>query len=261
MTMIGIITNEVDIVYNILNNNICTVKENEAINMLLKYCFSKGYDDKYYIREYIIDIMEKCDRCFSRSSWYDTIDKRIDKMKKNKRMFSTEYKLNNIKSIPITKNEFKIIKDLKNKKLMKLYFVMLVYCKINKIINKIDGNWINQKYSTLFKEARLSGKKESNLLLLRQLMQLGYITPNNRIDKTSIKLNYVYDDEIEFEVKTFDYIIYDLLHHINNKVRRCEVCGKIIYQKSKKPPKYCNKCAKEKERINIKNRVKKFRNK
>lgn len=78
---------------------------------------------------------------------------------------------------------------------------------------------------------------------------------NNSVNISKI----VGNNEVELIVKDFRELGLLWLEYVGDKrIRRCEVCKKLIKQVSKKPKKYCRECAKKIKLIqtnNCKNRI------
>jgi hypothetical protein len=261
--MLGVIINEQSIIENAIENNNMGEKQSQTINLLIKYYDIQNVTDKLQIKENIIEIMKNNDKEFNRSNWDEHISNSVRKYFSNKSKFKIESKINNIDKINITKNEVYSIEVLKDKKMMKVAFILLVYAKIsNSILNKEDG-WLNQKTNDIFKEAKVTLKGNEKQKLLHELYKLGYISIGN---KTSIKINYI-DSNIESEVgivlEDFDGVIYSYLNYIGEKWKKCEDCNnkwfKLKSNNSKQ--KYCNECYKNKQLEWQKESMKKLRKK
>ena len=73
------------------------------------------------------------------------------------------------------------------------------------------------------------------------------------------------DDEVAFELKEVDYLelAYVYLSWKNNGkgYTRCTRCDRLMRQSKTKPRKYCEECAKEAERENTRERVRRYREK
>lgn len=246
--MLGVIVNESEILKNILENNNIGDKPMVAINLLVKYHYLKGERDKDIICENIIKTMQKCDCEFRRSKWEDTIRKAIKTFLNNIKKYSTDVKFIDIESVIVTKDELSSIEKLGSKKLKKISFILLVYAKISNIIlNRKDG-WINQSISNIFKEAKVTAKGKDKPLLLHELLKVGYITTSSKVDKTSLKINYLNEEsEVGLIVDDFDGVIYKYLNYAGEKWKRCECCNDWIKGNKKNNNKFCNKCKKAKK--------------
>lgn len=246
--MLGVINSELDIINDIINKNTYGVKTYDAILMLIKYMYVNGERDKLNIKETIIQLLSQCDKDFSRTEWNEHISKAIDNTFNSVIKYNKELKINDIKKIQITKKEINTIDSIEDKKIRKIAFIILLYAKINNIVNNSNG-WINQSYTNIFKESSVSGNRTEKLKMLHILYSNELISMNMKSSKTSIKINYIDLDEnseVAFYVTDFEYPIYQYLIYEGYNYKKCEVCGKYFKQTSNtKPKKYCNKCAKD----------------
>lgn len=250
--MLGLILDEEKIVNGVLNGKLEIDNESKIVNLLIKYYDSKveGTDNissKLKIKELILDTMSKCDNLFTRPKWNDYITKQINKYYKNKEKYNNDSKLFKIDKIEIYKEELEMIDSIDDKKLKKLAFVLLVYCKINKKINNLDSNWINISLSNIFKESKITGRYEDKVLLLHNLEKLGFINNNYDGKKVSIEINYIKNNGVvEFEITNFDGVIYKYLNYIGEHWKQCCECRRWVKLKTPNSnQKYCSKCYKK----------------
>lgn len=246
--MVGVILDEKKLVKDALEKGIIDKKPMITIGLLIKYYHIEGMDKKQ-INNQIIDFMKKYYKDFSINKWYKKINSAIDKFHKNANKYKSNSKLIEIESISITKGELENIEALENLKLEKIAFIMLVYAKISNIIMNNNEGWINKSCATICKEAKVSVKKgEKKEMLFNQLYNKQYILQRKNNSKTSIKVNYQYEDsDEEIIIDNFDEVIYYYLIFKGGKYKKCEICGKYIKVRSSKDnsKKYCNNCARE----------------
>ena len=263
--MLGVTLNETEIIDGILNKKVFKGNIYNAILLLIKHYHIGGNTDRIDVREKIISNLEECnDIEFKRVDWEDSISKSIDKLFRDIKIHKTNLKFVDIGKIAITVGEIDNINSLDNKKLRKLAFVLLVYAKISNIILDREDGWINQSYKNIFTEAKVSAKGDDKKLLLHDLYKIKYISQSYKNDSTSLKINYMdKESEVAFYIEDFDFVIYSYLNYIGENWIKCERCGKYFVKNksAKKTPKYCSVCAKNVERENVKERVKRFRNK
>ena len=249
--MLGVILNETEIVDNILNKGNYEGNIYNAILLLIKYYHIEGNTDRVDVKENIINNLEKCTNIgFRRIEWEDIISKSIDKLFRDTKIHKTNLKFVDIDKVAITINELNKINSLGNKKLKKLAFVLLVYAKISNVALDRDDGWINQSYKNIFTESKVSAKGNDKKLLLHELYKLKYISQSYKNDSTSLKINYIdneEDSEIAFYIEDFDFIIYSYLNYMGENWIRCERCKKYFAKNknAKKMPKYCKECAKK----------------
>lgn len=257
--MLGLIVNEKELCEKALLENKIEEKPMKIIRLIIKKYLSEGLS-KEEIHIKVNDFLEKVYKDkFNRSYWKKVIDGAIGTVLKY-----NNYELMNIEKVYIYDEELDIIKSLNDIKLEKLAFILLVYAKINKIINPLSDGRININLNSIFEEAKT--KKEK--ILLHRLVELKYLlTTTTTCDSTTIKINYMKNDGnigiIVDNLKDRNAITYYLEHRLGYKYKTCEVkgCGKRFKLKSLNSPQmYCNKCAKEIKKEMNKENMRKYRN-
>lgn len=264
--MLGVNLNEVEIVNKATQGEFIIDNKSEIVKLLIKNEFGKydkkdnfSYDELLSIKENILNTISKCESDFTRPKWEDYVKKQINKYSKNLERFNNiNNKLTNVKNIQIYKNELNIIRLLNNIKLEKIAFILLVYCKIGRVLRNNDSKWITQKLSDIFKEAKIIGNNESKMKMLNELCKNVYDGENEYIDcnldgrKTSIEVKYIndnLDEKVEFEINNFDGVVYEYLKYKGEKWKQCKKCSKWFQYKSNN--KYlCNKCQNTKTKEN-----------
>lgn len=242
--MRGVILKETEILKEALNG-IIDKKPMSTLRVLTKYYLGNGIT-KEEIEVELDTYMKEYYKGYKPSKWKDLINQLVKSVSNY-----NSYAMCDVDSIYVTENEWFSIISLNNKQLEKLAFILLVYCKINKIKNPDCDNKINQKLSDLLTEAGLQRTDESKLLL-NKLYNLGFISIGLSCNSTSIKLNYIEDDgKIKIIIDNFINVVsyYDEYKN-NKKYIACECCKKRIISGKTKPIKYCNKCAKKVDNIN-----------
>ena len=237
--MRGIILKETDILKDALNG-IIDKKPMTTLRILTKYYLGKGYTNED-VEIKIDKYMKEYYNGYKPSKWKEIIRQLIKSVSNY-----SSYSMCDIDQISVSENEWNSIISLNNKQLEKLAFVLLIYCKINKMKNSECENKINQKISDILTEAGLQ-RTEENKALLNKLYKINYISIGLSCNSTSIKLNYIEDNgNIKIVVDNFTNVItyYDEYKN-NKKYTTCECCRKRIVQNSKRPIKYCPKCAKK----------------
>ena len=252
--MRGVILKETDILKNALNGEMES-KPMTTLRILTKYYFGNG-DSKEVIEDKLNKYMKVNYKSYSPSKWKDLINQLVKSVEKYK-----TYKMIDVDEVNITENEWFSITSLNNKQLEKLAFILLVYCKINKIKNPTCDNKINNTFSDIFRECGFRTTNETKLLL-NSLYKLNYISIGMSCNSTSIRINYIEENEdnIKFTIDNFENVITYYEEYKNGKKYiECECCKKRIISKTK-PKKYCPKCAKEIDRNKAKDRMKIMRN-
>ena len=256
--MRGVILKETDILKNALNGEM-EKKPMSTLRILAKYYFNNG-DTKEEVEDKLNKYMKVNYKSYSPSKWKDLLNQLVKSVEKYK-----TYKMIDVDEVNITENEWFSIIALNNKQLEKLAFILLVYCKINKIKNPTCDNKINNTFTDILKEASVGSKLDNmqQRLLFNELYKLNYISIGMSCNSTSIRINYVEENEdnIKFTIDNFENVITYYEEYKNGKKYvECQECGKRVLQKSKKPVKYCNGCAKEIDRNKAKDRMKIMRN-
>ena len=245
--MRGVILKETDILKNALNGEM-EKKPMSTLRILAKYYFNNG-DTKEEVEDKLNKYMKVNYKSYSPSKWKDLISQLVKSVEKYK-----TYKMIDVDEVNITENEWFSITSLNNKQLEKLAFILLVYCKINKIKNPTCDNKINNTFTDILKEASVGSKLDNmqQRLLFNELYKLNYISIGMSCNSTSIKINYIEENEdnIKFTIDNFEIVISYYEEYKNGKKYiECECCKKRVIQKTHNV-KYCPKCAKE---MNIEN--------
>ena len=251
--MRGVILKETDILKNALNGEM-EKKPMSTLRILAKYYFNNG-DTKEEVEDKLNKYMKVNYKSYSPSKWKDLLNQLVKSVEKYK-----NYKMIDVDKVNITENEWFSIIALNNKQLEKLAFILLVYCKINKIKNPTCDNKINNTFSDIFRECGFRVTNETKLLF-NELYKLNYISIGLSCNSTSIKINYIEENEnnIKFTIDNFENVITYYEEYKNGKKYiECECCKKRVAQKTHNV-KYCPKCKKEIELEMTKERVKKHR--
>ena len=251
--MRGVILKETDILKNALNGEM-EKKPMSTLRILAKYYFNNG-DTKEEVEDKLNKYMKVNYKSYSPSKWKDLISQLVKSVEKYK-----TYKMIDVDEVNITENEWFSITSLNNKQLEKLAFILLVYCKINKIKNPTCDNKINNTFTDIFRECGFRVTNETKLLL-NELYKLNYISIGLSCNSTSIKINYIEENEdnIKFTIDNFENVITYYEEYKNGKKYiECKCCKKRVIQKTHNI-KYCPKCKKEIELEMTKERVKKHR--
>lgn len=236
--------NELETVQQCLNNKqINESKPSMAISLLAKYYLSKDMDKKQIV-DNIDHFMNESYHEYNSATWIDTVEKIVSNVIKY------NSKLVIIKNINITRNELDYVKKIDKLTYQKLAFVFLVYAKIFNQIKENNNNWVEGKYrNEMFFDAKVNELGKNQLKILHDMVKLNIIFMAKNITNNSINVSNYIDDSSEIILKITDFRELGLqyLKLIGyDKIKKCEECGKLIKYNSKKIPKYCTKCAKEK---------------
>ena len=250
--------NERELAEGLLNDkkliNDSTLPRIRAYIKLLK---QKGMS-KTDIRNEIDNLMLEYYSGFVMGDWDDNLRKMVNKYTKTKNCEFREV----VEKVFITKEELNVITSIgglsgfESIEIEKILFVMLVLAKAN------NGIWISYTSNDMFKLARFKYKARTDKQQIQReklIYDLSHFTDGivegNVINVTnfgkqpSIKLNFVSEEDgenvLEVDLKEIDNVILKYLNwRKKDGYNYCQVCGKEIVSKAKKPTKYCSKCAK-----------------
>ena len=265
--------NERELAEGLLNDkkliNDSTLPRIRAYIKLLK---QKGMS-KTDIRNEIDNLMLEYYSGFVMGDWDDNLRKMVNKYTKTKNCEFREV----VEKVFITKEELNVITSIgglsgfESIEIEKILFVMLVLAKAN------NGIWISYTSNDIFKLARFKYKARTDKQQIQReklIYDLSHFTDGivegNVINVTnfgkqpSIKLNFVSEEDgenvLEVDLKEIDNVILKYLNwRKKDGYNYCQVCGKEIVSKAKKPTKYCSKCAKiiqAKQKTESRNRLK-----
>ena len=176
--------------------------------------------------------------------------------------------LKRVDHIYITKSELDFIKNLDDIKLEKIAFVLLALAKYHNEVSGEDNNMVYLKLSEVKNMARINMNRIDFEYFYANLYDVGVLQRNTSPVSTIQIVDFVSedpDDEIAFELKEVDYLelayVYLSWKNDGKGYARCTVCDRLMRQGKTKPRKYCEECAKEAERENTRERVRRFREK
>ena len=243
-----IILNELKHAKYIYDNKILDDKPSYTISLLCKYFIQVLKLSEIETVVEIDKFMKETYPNYIDSEWYTVILKNI----KN----ANKYKLLQINSIDITKEELDTIKQLDNESYEKLAFTILCLSKYQHLRNNSEEYWTDKNCSItqLKKYANLSFNKEKMINALHYLCSTGIIRIGFK--SSNYHCNFVVDnDDVRIKITDNGIGMIDLGNQYLNYLNKgyfCEKCGKFTKkQKSKKltkiverKKKYCNSCSK-----------------
>lgn len=251
--MKNVILNEREILDKALNGEM-EEKESDTIGVLIRHYFSLGYDkSEVYnlLNEYLLKYKPK----YNSDSEYKSLNSFISNIYKGGR-----FNLVNIKSIPITKNEWEIISNIKDEKTARVAFILLVYIKIENKKRLNPSNHIVLNLGYILKEASIVGSKNNNMDLFANLVELDLITvkrlgENKKKGMSLVEIKFIDHNnrDIVKNIEVFNKVItyfYELYKGWKYKI--CGECGtRFKVAKTGRPPKYCKACAYDKKKKSI----------
>lgn len=179
--------------------------------------------------------------------------------------YAHERPLINIDYIPITKEEYKIIKKITNEELQKLLFTMICLCRYHDYRNPNNNHWVNyfsNGVAPLFALANVRGSLDAKLDLLRELKNTGYINSTTGYLKHNWQVNVIDENpnsEIFYQVINMDNLGYQWLV-ATKQGKFCADCGQYIpkyrprkgHMKTRNEAqiryKYCKKCREKRQK-------------
>ena len=159
----------------------------------------------------------------------------------------------NIKSVPITKNEWKIISNIKDEKTARVAFILLVHIKIENKKRLNPSNHIVLNLGYVLQEASLRGSNRDNMDLFANLVELDLIAikrlgENRKTGRSLVEIKFMdfNNNDIIKNIEVFDKVVtyfYEL--YKGWKYRVCTECGtRFKLSSNNSRAKYCNSCKK-----------------
>ena len=225
------------------------------ITRYLLYSQNKRDEDNYKIS---VDWLNKYHDNFDESYYSNLISDAIKRA--HKRPF---YSIENIK---ITQSELDIISSLNNLRAEKILFVLLCMAKQQSVANGFTNGLVKYSITELCKMARISVPAEDREYILYDIVQRGLLGYPKKNDTQCLIVNFI--DDNEKAVLTLDEVDCQELAYVylnwkndGKGYTRCQRCNRLIKQSKTRPRKYCEECAKETEKENVRERVRRYREK
>ena len=225
------------------------------ITRYLLHAKNKTDEENY---ECSVEWMKKHHDNFDESCYSNLISDAIKKAHK--------YPFYYIENIKITQNELNIISSLDNLRAEKVLFVLLCMAKQQSVSNGFTNGLVKYSVTELCKMARISVPSDDREYILHDIVQRGFLGYPKKNNTQCLIVNFI-DNEND-AILTLDEVdcrelAYVYLNWKNNGkgYTRCCRCNKLIKQSKTRPKKYCEECAKEAEKENTRNRVRRHREK
>ena len=222
--------------------------------------FIKNLTDKKNYNEVVKFITENSTVGLTDFDIYEFVNKAIKSAKKAG--------LKQVDHIYITKSELDFISKLDDIRLEKIAFVLLALAKYHNEVSEDYDDRVYIKLSEVKKMARINMNRIDFEYFYANLYDKGVLQHNTSPISTMQIVNFVshnQDDEVAFELGEVDYLelAYVYLAWKNNGkgYTRCTRCDRLMRQSKTKPRKYCEECAKDVERENTRERVRRYREK
>ncbi len=243
--MMRYIPNELKMVEAWLETGVYHNRVTTTIDVLAKYCRDELKLNQSEACEYIHKHLAIGYSGYKADDWSEKVGKSVGKI------YKQHLPISNVCFVEITEGEMQRVRDLKNEKLERIAFTMLVLLKIkHKVKNNSDSNWIEDGNSVIFKLANVKRVSEKNkCLLMHELVTLGYmrqsIKPSSKNSALNRELFYVdYESPVLITITDLDNFILDYDKYVGSKVIECGHCGKRLIATNNRA-KYCKECAKE----------------
>ena len=161
---------------------------------------------------------------------------------------SEKYTLRVSSSATITKSEIEKIRSLKNYKLEKICFVMLVISRSNRIAfnSQSPRYYLNKNFSEILLEAKVHASKTERDKIKHELFKLGMIcapNPNKMAEHNRhgemFELLFIDEDSLDAIIVNN---LYDIISFYKQK---CVECGKEMSPQTKRLKEICNECYKK----------------
>lgn len=228
--------NEKSRIYSIIDDkNVDGIGINQAIWNAAIYYTQLNPVDKKDVFWKIVDFMRENYDGFMYQGYITTINKDINKAYK--------YRIKDVNTVNITKNEMDKILSLKDIKKQKIAFVILALAKYQNAESQRTNDTFYAKTSEIFKLARVSVPAKDRDLFFGFVYKEGILKQNFSIGYNALTAAFVDHDEkeIALTLDEYDYLelAYAFLNYKNGGYKRCEVCGRWFRAKSN-ASKYCS---------------------
>lgn len=265
------------------------VKPSHSLFLLAKYYrFVMGYKRSKIISE-LKDFIKSTGIHYREMDWDKIVEKQVDRSR-NKPLVDIEY-------IGITQSELNCIAELKSLPLERIAFTALCLAKYHNTLNEKNNDWISTSQKTLFQLSGVNNKSRyDKAMMIHKLYVLGMIQPSLMTGNPNLQVKFI-DDNSPITLKITDmrelgkeYMLYK-----GKKYERCKDCGRLFlkransqlyckdcrgYQKLHtktltccdcgkefvvdgivKNKKRCNECQSIRDKLLLRNRVARYRNK
>ena len=232
-----IILDEKKFAEDCIQNGLVVMKPYFVLSILSRYYYHCCGYKKKKIKELLFAFLQKHYPKYELDGffWQNAIERLAEKAKDNELII--------IKGVSITESEMNKIKELNNRCLEKLAFVLLCIAKFQNARNPNNNNWVNFGSKQIFDCARIVCKKDERDIKLGKLRDLGYLEFPKRIDNVNNRVTFIDDDSPEvLFVSDFRELSYEYRKYCGEDFIRCAECGLLFKNKEEKPKKYCPNC-------------------
>ena len=202
-----------------------------------------------------IEWMKKHHDNFDESCYSNLISDAIKK--------ANQYPFYIIDNIKITQSELDIISSLDNLRAEKVLFVLLCMAKQQRMSNGFTNGLVKYSITELCKLARVSVPADDREYILYEIVQRGLLGYPKKNNTQCLIVNFIDQNDVVLELDEVDCqeLAYAYLNWKNNGkgYTKCQRCHRLMRQSKTKPKKYCEVCAKEVEKENVRERVRRYR--
>ena len=221
--------NEKSRIYSIIEDkNVCGISINQAIWNAAIYYTQLNPVDKKNVFWKIVDFMKENYDGFMYQGYITTINKDINKAYK--------YRIKDVNTINITKNEMDKILSLKDIKKQKIAFVILALAKYQNAESQRINDTFYAKTSEIFKLARVSIPAKDRDLFFGFVYKEGILKQNFSIGYNALTAAFVdhEEKEVALTLDEYDYLelAYAFLNYKNGGYKRCKICGRWFKAKN-----------------------------
>lgn len=254
----SVVLNEVKEAERILEYGEVGSKPTATLFLLAKYFRQKKNMNKEQTISELNSFMIHYYKNYNPVLWEDVIE---DISKK-----AVKYPLREIEHVKITHKEIETINMVSRLPHRKLLFTMLCYAKLYNKISENNNGWINTDIKEIYRVSRVTVKhREDKFLILNDLERDGLISFSKKNDNLNIKVNFVDSeslDDIAMIIEDFRELGYEYLNYVKDGTFiRCNECNRLIRINNigGRPKKYCNFCAKQIQKEQMRNYMKNIR--
>ena len=170
-----------------------------------------------------------------------------------------------IDNIKITQSELETISSLDNLRAEKMLFVLLCMAKQQSMSNGFTNGLVKYSITDLCKMGRVSVPADDREYILYEIVRKGLLGYPKKNNTQCLIVNFMNTDEVVLELDETDCqelaYIYLSWKNDGKGYAKCQRCHRLMKQGKTKPKKYCETCAKEAERENTRERVRRYREK
>jgi hypothetical protein len=170
-----------------------------------------------------------------------------------------------IDNIQIAQSELDAISSLGDLRAEKVLFVLLCMAKHQRMSNGFTNGLVKYSITEVCKLARVSVPADDREYIFHKILQNGLIDIPKKNDTKCLIVKFIDFNNIVLNLSEIDCqeLAYVYLNWKNkgNGYTQCQKCKRWMKQSKTRPKKYCEDCAKEVERENNKERVRRYREK